>query len=130
MSGAVRAWALAFAFTQAVEVPLYAWALARAGMPRARGAALGFALSALTHPAVWFGWPPLVYGRACSALALQPGDLACYALLVAWVEAFAVLTEGALLALARAPRPFALALAANAASAGLGALSRAALGVP
>jgi hypothetical protein len=56
-------WLAAFAFTQYVEVPLWAEALEKYGANK-RGfgarAAIGFGASALTHPVVWFVFPRIV----------------------------------------------------------------------
>lgn len=52
-------WAVAFAFTQAVEIPLALWLLPDA--PRWRVAAAAFVASALTHPAFWYLAPALFH---------------------------------------------------------------------
>jgi hypothetical protein len=49
-SAEVIAWAKAFAFTQAIEVPIYRW-----GAPTQFRYA--FLASAITHPFVWFVFP-------------------------------------------------------------------------
>lgn len=103
------AWLLAFAFTQAVEVPVY-----RRGGCSWAGA---FAASAITHPVVWFAIFPL----------LRAG----YVERVVVAEAFAVLVEALWLRLALGrPRPLAWSLAANGLSFGLGMLSRYLFGWP
>jgi len=106
----LTAWLSAFLFTQVVEIPIYR-GLAKVGWLPAFGA------SALTHPIVWFVIP-----------RLWPGS---YWGMVAVAEAFAVAAEALYLGLLfQAKRPLLWALVANAASAGLGFLSRAAFGWP
>lgn len=108
MSG-LLAWLGAFAFTQAVELPVYL----RAGC-RAPGA---LAASAITHPVVWF--------------VLVPRLPLGYDERVVIAEAFAVIVEALWLRLAlRRPRALAWSLLANALSFGLGMLSRALFGWP
>lgn len=51
-------WAIHFALTQAVELPIYAAGIR--GMPRFKRLAVGFGASALTHPWLWFVLPPLL----------------------------------------------------------------------
>jgi hypothetical protein len=114
VSPALLAWLSAFCFTQAVELPVYAWRL-RGGSIRRR-LLLGFVATSLTHPVVWFLLPLWL-----------PGP---YALQVALSEAFAVGAEAAYLRWAGARRTLSAALLANLASAGLGLLSRAAFGWP
>jgi hypothetical protein len=106
----LRAWLSAFFFTQCVEVPIYR-GLAKAGWLPAFGA------SALTHPIVWFIIPSLWRGR--------------YWGMVAVAETFAVVAEALYLGLAfKVKRPLLWAFVANASSAALGLLSRAAFGWP
>lgn len=110
----VEAWARAFVLTQLVEVPVYL-GLARVGVWRA------LSLSAVTHPCVWFVFPPL---------ALHLGiawDPMLYA-----AELFAWLVEAALLRGygVRWPRALVAALAANATSVAVGELTRALWGFP
>lgn len=103
------AWLGAFAFTQAVEVPVYR----RAGC--SWWGALG--ASALTHPVVWFvifPWVPAGY--------VERAVLA---------EVFAVLVEALWLRVAlRRPRALGWSLLANGLSFGLGLLSRRLFGWP
>ena len=73
-------WPVAFALTQAIELPFYAVRIERGSL--ARRLLVGFGASALTHPWVWFVLPPY----------LQPalgywGYVAVVELLVVWVEA-------------------------------------------
>ena len=108
------AWLAAFAFTQAVEVPIYTWALRH----RRRSAALwAFAASALTHPVVWFVMPRWRW----------PGGYWGY---VGAAEAFAVGAEALFLWRLGVGRPLLWALVANGASAGLGLGCRAVFGWP
>ncbi len=111
----MSAWLAAFAFTQLVETPLYVlWPLR--DRPLARALPLAFAASALTHPIVWFVMPHLV-----------PGD---YWTMVAVAEVFAVTAEAGWLRLVGVRRPWLPALLVNAASLGLGLMSRWAFGWP
>ncbi len=52
------AWLAAFAVTQIVEMPIYAFALRERGW--AQRLALAFGASAVTHPFVWFLFPALI----------------------------------------------------------------------
>jgi hypothetical protein len=54
----VGRWAIHFALTQAVELPIYALGLR--AMSRRKRLAVGFGASALTHPWLWFVLPPLL----------------------------------------------------------------------
>ncbi len=104
-------WLFAFAFTQAVEVPVYL----RATHGNWRTALLA---SALTHPVVWFVIPavvPLAWG---------------YWPMVAVAEAFAVGAETAWLHARGVERALLWAFVANAASATAGLLLRLSFGVP
>lgn len=110
------AWVLAFLFTQAVEVPVYAAALR--SRPLAGRLAIAFGASLVTHPIVW--WSVLTFAR----------DHDSY---VAWstgAELFAVTAEALWLKLFGVSRPLPWAILANAASLGLGLGSRALFGVP
>lgn len=103
------AWLAAFAFTQAVEVPVY-----RRGGCSWAGA---FGASAITHPVVWFVIFPL----------LRVG----YAERIVVAELFAVLVEALWLRVAlKRPRALGWSLAANGLSFGLGMLSRYLFGWP
>lgn len=105
-----QAWLVAFAFTQLVEVPIYAVAL------RTR-VVTAFGASAITHPIVWFVIFPFV-----------PLPYLGLALLA---EAFAVAAEGAYFwVLLRHRRVWLWSLVANAASCGIGLLSRSWFGAP
>ena len=122
----MSAWLAAFLFTEAVETPIYTWALRdlREGREQdqaaqaklARAIAIAFAASALTHPIVWFVMPRLI-----------PGD---YLTMVAVAEAFAVLAEAAWMRAFGLRRALLWALFANAASLCLGLLSRRMFGMP
>jgi len=109
MTPYVHAWLAAFAFTQAVEVPVYR----RAGCSW-HGA---FAASAITHPVVWFVIVPLLP--------------ASYLVRVLVAEAFAVLVEALWLhVVLKRPRALWWSLGANALSVALGLVSRALFGAP
>ncbi len=104
---ALGAWLLAFAFTQAVEIPIYR----RAGAPLW----VAFGASALTHPVVWFVFP-----RA----GLE------WIWMVVWAETFAWLLEALWLRWHGVRRPLLWSLAANGASLSLGLITRGLFGVP
>lgn len=127
MAGALAAWISAFAFTQAVEVPLYVAAVRRSvrlgatqrPLGLAAQIALAFGASAVTHPIVWFLIPRLPCGS--------------YAEMVARAELFAVLVEGFYfyaLEVFTLRRALFWSLLINGASASLGLLSRWAFGWP
>jgi ABC-type branched-subunit amino acid transport system permease subunit len=120
----IHAWLGAFAFTQAVEVPIWAYALAE-HRKLSRGAhpwpfwvcaAVGFGASAITHPIVWFVIP-----------RYAPGG---YVAMVLQAEAFAVVVEAVYTSLAGLRWSLGWSICANAASAGLGLLSREVFGWP
>jgi hypothetical protein len=123
----MRGWLGAFVFTQAVEIPIWAQALrwdrrlpsgyeGQKPWPMWINVVVAFGASAITHPFVWFAFP-----------RHAPGS---YWVMVIQAEAFAVLVEAAY------TRAFGLrwalgwSLVANAASAGLGLLSRSIFGWP
>jgi hypothetical protein len=123
-------WLPAFAFTQAVEVPIYLVALGAAGGSRARRVAVAFGASALTHPIVWWllprAWESLYLAIAAPSAALRiasPGGRFVARLLFS--EAFAVGAEAAYLRAWGLRRALAWSLVANAASVALGLASRA-----
>jgi hypothetical protein len=60
----VREWALAFALTQVVEIPIVVFATRAAGAPAWKRAALAFLATLATHPIVWFVVPELELGDA------------------------------------------------------------------
>lgn len=109
-------WARAFVFTQVVEAPIYR---------RMLGTSWGRSLAptALTHPFVWFAFPPL--GRA---LGLS------YWGMVGLAELFAWLAEAAFLATTKPKVPMKKALLvsliANGASVALGLVCRELFGAP
>ena len=123
MSFPIEAWAHAFLFTQAVEVPVYVLAMRhaqRAGWserPRRLGyqVLLAFAASAITHPMVWYLIPNVVdpyrayyeYVLIAETFAVVVEAFWFYSCHVAWLG-----------------RSFVWALLANALSAGLGEASR------
>ena len=119
MATPLTAWLSAFAFTQAVEVPLYVIAFRRSALHAARPrslatyALLGFAASAITHPFVWF-FLPWIGGTP-------------YAQMVLRAETFAIVVEGFYLFVLGAfdlKRSLLWSLVINATSASVGLLSR------
>ncbi len=110
MLSVLGGWLVAFAFTQAFELPIYFWA--------SRSWRVGFFASAITHPVVWFVFPVL--------MTVGVG----YWPMVALAEAFAVGVEAWWLWHHGVRRPLLWSLLANATSAGLGLLLRASFGVP
>jgi hypothetical protein len=129
----VTRWLVAFVWTQAVEVPLYAHAL----RARRRGLryAAAFGASALTHPVVWFVAPRAWEALYLWLVAAVPGfrirsPLGRYACLLALAETFAVVVEAGWLRAFGARPALAWALLANAASLGLGLAARALWGWP
>jgi hypothetical protein len=106
----VARWALALAFTQMVEAPIYAAAIG-ADRPRGERWALALAASFLTHPLVWFVIPDLVATLAPEAAPWSAIGVA---------ETFAVVSETAWLATFGVRHALPLALLANGASFTLG----------
>lgn len=109
-----EAWLVAFALTQAVEMPIYRL-LAPVGWWRAAS------LSAVTHPAVWYVIPPLCYG---AGLGYQ--GMLIIAELFAWLVEAAMLTAFGL----GRRRALLVSLCANAASVLAGMAARTWLGMP
>jgi len=109
-----QSWALAFALTQLVEMPIY-----RALAPVSWGRA--FSASLVTHPAVWYVIPPL-----CESAGMSWGQTLWLA------EGFAYVVEAALLRAygVRWLRAIAVSCAANTASMVVGELIRARWGIP
>jgi hypothetical protein len=106
----VIAWLMAFAFTQAVEVPIYR----RAGT----GWRDAFLASAITHPIVWFGFPTVRgWGLGYSGTLVV-------------MESFAILAEALFLWTRGVRRALLWTLLANLASVTLGFASRALFGWP
>jgi hypothetical protein len=133
----VGRWFWSFAFTQLVEVPIYLRALSgpdRAPAPPwPQRVGLAFLASALTHPYVWFVFFAVFYSsRGYDDLAHHwPAlDVHRYAIYFVVAESFAVVVEAVLLRACGLQRAFLWALFANAASAGLGFLSRHLIGWP
>lgn len=110
------AWLSAFLFTQLVEIPIYARALAP--RPLMARLAIAFGASLLTHPLVWWG-----------VLHFTTSE-ETYLASVVCAESFAVVVEALWLRRFGVRGAFAWSLGANAASLGLGLLSRALLGFP
>ena len=91
----VTSWALAFAFTQIVEVPIY---------QRAFKARFGeaFGASAVTHPIVWLVMMPRTLGFAIAPAFLADASWQTRAIVM---ELFAWLAEAAWFALVSRVRP-------------------------
>ncbi len=109
-------WIRAFLFTQIVEVPIYRRALESTKRSSLQRTLLAFGASAITHPFVWFVFPRLIQSS--------------YLWMAVAAETFAVLVEGVFLALFGLRQAFLWSMLANAASLGLGLLSREIFGVP
>lgn len=106
MAGGLGGWLLAFAVTEAVEAPIYLWALPERGRSRGRRLLLAAAASAMTHPWVYWVWPRVWPGSPLSG--------------VLTAEAFAVAVEAWWLSRCGVSRSVSWALAANAASVAVG----------
>jgi hypothetical protein len=121
------AWLSGFAFTQIVEVPIYAWCARDRGW--VERIAIAFGASALTHPIVWFTIRDLFYGPHSMldpSMAASDRWLA-YAIVA---ESFAIGIEALYLRALSVRQPFVTALGANLMSVGLGLLSREVFGWP
>jgi hypothetical protein len=110
---ALTEWLSAFGFTQAVEVPIYLWAMRR--MTLRFKPLIAFGASAITHPVVWF---------------VIPGLFRSYVMMAVAAETFAVTIEALYFRAFFVPYAVWLSLGANAASVGLGLGSRAIFGWP
>lgn len=133
----MNSWALAFAFTQLVEAPLYLRAQRRDGPERGRWARVAIALgaSAITHPWLWF-YAPRAWVWLYSAVVLRAPALriaspslrfAAYALVF---ESLVVIVEALYFRAWGLRRAWRWSLLANASSVLLGLLSRAVFGAP
>ena len=98
----IKAWLIAFAITQAVEVPIYGLGATE----RKWGVAFGASL--ITHPIVWFVFPRYF-----------PGS---YPVMIACAELFAVAIEATWLATFGVRRPIEWSFFANLASFSTGVL--------
>lgn len=98
-----REWLLAFALTQAIEMPIYCFAL----RPPWR-APKAFGASAITHPVIWFVIAPLMARH--------------YLPMVVCAEIFAVGVEALYLRLLKVRSPLTWSLVGNGASFAAGAL--------
>ena len=96
----MKAWLMAFAVTQAIEVPVYGL------LATERKWAIAFGASLLTHAVVWFVFPRFF-----------PGP---YLVMIACAELFAVAVEAAYLASCGVRRPIEWSFLANALSFGTG----------
>jgi hypothetical protein len=106
-------WAAAFAFTQAVETPVYAIALRNKNRPVRL--AIAFGASLLTHPIVW--------------MVVRAGSADEYWQRTVIAELFAVFFEAGYLRLFAVPGALAWSVVANASSMGLGLLVRSVWGI-
>ena len=113
------AWLAAFVFTQIVEIPIYLVALARVPRPssRLRDLLIAFGATAITHPLFWLLFPKNLSPHA-------------YLTATALAEMLVVLVEAAWLRAFGVRRAILWSVLANAASLGLGLLSRALFGLP
>jgi hypothetical protein len=108
----LRAWLVAFVFTELVEIPIY-----KTGLSVSVLAAFG--ASAITHPIVWFVFFDPRWGTGHYAARLVAAEL------------FAWLVEAAYFRFAFGKRRALLwSFVANASSLGLGLISRALFGAP
>jgi hypothetical protein len=105
----VGSWALAFALTQLVEVPIWMRAF-----PKPMRALKAFGATAITHPLLWFVFVPMWRGDWWTMFVV--GELLVVAIESAYARALGV------------KRPLAWSFVANGASAGLGLLLYSALG--
>ena len=111
MTPFVRAWLVAFAFTEIVEVPIYYRGLRCSFL-------VAFGASAITHPIVWFGF-------------FTPAWHAAYMTKLVAAELFAWLAEAAYFRfIFKKKNALFWSLVANASSLGLGLLSRHLFGSP
>ncbi len=124
MAPEIRPWLWGFLFTQAVEVPIWAYALRtrrrvahdRAPWPVWLCVVAGFGASAITHPFVWFAFPHYA-----------PGS---YWWTVVQAESFAVGVEALYTGFLGLEDALVWSLVANGASLGLGLASRHLFGWP
>lgn len=133
----LRSFALAFAITQIVEVPVYSRALrsqaSRSGRARSlpARAAIGFGASAITHPIVWFAMPAIamaMYAAAVRAGAPELGGMGRTLFYGALAEGLAVLVEAAYLRAFGVRRALLWSIGANGASVLVGTLAVWAIG--
>ena len=108
--GPSMTWPVAFGLTLLVEAPLYLFATRGQNLRPLTRLAAAVGTSALTHPFVWFVFPPLLIPVA--------GWLAYFVV----AETFAVVVEALYLRALRIERPWAISLGANATSASIGLL--------
>jgi hypothetical protein len=114
-------WLVAFLFTQAIEIPLYMYAL------RVRPFQ-AFLASALTHPVVWFVIPPVFDELYLAVIAPHPALWITarprYWVMVAIAEVFAVAVEALYLRRVCTGNTLRWSVLANAASFTLGIVRR------
>lgn len=123
----LASFALAFAITQIVEVPIYLRALRHREPPLSwpRRASIAFGASLFTHPIVWFVMPALsmsLYATALHAGAPNLGETGRTLLYGALAEGFAVIAEALYLKAFRATRPLVWSALSNATSVVVGTL--------
>jgi hypothetical protein len=124
-------WVIAFVFTQLIEIPIYTvWMTQWCGFGTARSLAIGFAMSAVTHPAVWFLLPKVYYSLVESYLGMNPASGSAYVGMLVVVESFAVLFEAWMLYRIGVKDSLRVSFVANMSSFGLGMLSRHYFGIP
>ena len=89
-------WGVAFLLTQAMEIPIWAFALARNGPTRSLGVRLelAFLASMLTHPWVWFAFPALTTLLENQGVAHKTA----WSVMIFCAEMFAWLVEARLMA--------------------------------
>ncbi len=115
-------WLFAFVFTQLVECPIYWSAMDdKEKWSTLRKLAVAFGASAITHPFVWFGFPPLWDSI---------GRVGGYWAMVVAAETFAIVVEGIYFWRLGVRRAFLWSLLANGASVTLGLISRWLFGLP
>jgi hypothetical protein len=119
----LRWFALAFALTQLVEVPIFAPALRggrdpRSPRPLLARVAIAFGASALTHPVVWFVMPLVAVAilTAAARVGIAVGAAGGALVYGALAEGFAVLVEAAYLRAFGVRRALLWSLGANTAS--------------
>ena len=126
-------WVMAFALTQAIEVPIYVRSM-RPRWSSRRALAVAFGASSITHPIVWFVLPSLSR-ELFAAMAARRMEIV-HEGSFRWVvyagicEGFAVVAEAIYLRALGAPRPLFWSFVANFASAVVGLSSSLLFGWP
>jgi hypothetical protein len=117
-------WLSAFVVTQAIEAPIYAVAIGRhspqaSAWERVVGALVP---SALTHPLVWFIWPPLFQALPVCVDPERMLTPDCFLAYTVWAEFSAWAIEWGVLASFGVRRAWLWSAVANGLSFGFGAL--------